>query len=76
MNADYQNCTWADLAHASWTPRIAARKGSDATVVFTGPQGLVEIRPVPTDRLGRALRAQMEQNFPLQRPVQRRVRIH
>ncbi len=76
MVTSFKNCSWADLAHAGWSSRVVARKGDDALISFTGPQGLVEERPVPRDRLGRATRAQLERQFPLQRTVQRRVRIH
>ncbi|QQR78566.1 MAG: hypothetical protein IPJ68_05870 [Candidatus Moraniibacteriota bacterium] len=77
MAVNFTNCAWADLAHAGWRPSVVARKGDSVTVVFTGPQGLVETRAVPVERLGRVTRAQLDRVAPVRRaPAKLRVRIH
>ncbi len=67
--ASFSNCTWATLAHADWAARVTARRGTDALVVFSGPQGTEETRAVPVERLGLKLRAQLERVAPRRRPA-------
>ena len=75
-SVNYNNLTWANLAHAGWKARVVARKGTDAAeVAFATPVGGEVRRLVSIDRLGRALRGRLELDHPLKRVVGRRIRI-
>lgn len=76
-SVNYSHLTWADIARAGWQARVVARKGTDAAeVAFATPVGGEVRRLVSIDRLGRALRAQLDTVAPIRRAVKMRMRFN
>ena len=73
---NYAQCSWANLAHAGWTPRVVGRNGSNAVIRFTSMDGATEERLVPVDRLGKNLHDALERQAPrVYRTSKTRVRF-
>lgn len=68
---NFAKCSWVNLFHAGWTPRVLGRNGAEALIRFTSPSGETEERTVPVDRLGKNLRDTLERISPVRLRVAR-----